>query len=150
MQENNHLLEFARNELKLINFDQSELYGPILELLKQSSKVCNNDSETMKQIVYMLVRLIDREPLSPITELDFELEYHSEGNNTVTIHRCTRYPYVYSMGDGKYWNDRAVVFRFADSAETDKMYLYQSGNNSKQEITLPYFPVETVKIIERN
>lgn len=148
MEENSHLLEFARQELKLTHFDQSELNTPILDLLEHSSKMCNNNPETMKQIVNMIIRLIDRSPLAPITEEDFEIETYVEGDRSLEILRCTRYPYLYKQ-DGKYWDDRAIAFRFSDSAETDKMYLYQTGMNSKQEISLPYFPSETIKVIER-
>lgn len=148
MQENNHLLDFARNELKLINFDQSDLYEPILELLKQSSKMCNNDPETMKQLCALLPRLIDRKPLSAITEKDFETETHVEGDRSVEILRCTRYPYLYKM-DGRYYDDRAVAFRRADSAETDRMYIYQTGNSSKQEVELPYFSREEVRVLQQ-
>jgi hypothetical protein len=149
MSHNEHLLEFARKELTLINFDQSDLYEPILEFLKQSSKICNSDPDSMKQLVNILTRLIDGLPLAPITAEDFELEYHHEGPNTFTVNRCTRHPYIYSDENGKYWNDRAVSFRFTDSDEVEKMYLYSARNNSKQEITLPYYPVEIVKTIER-
>jgi hypothetical protein len=95
-----------------------------------------------------LPRLIDRRPLTAITEEDFETETYSEGDRTVEILRCTRYPHVYKM-DGKYYDDRAVAFRRADSADTDRMYIYQSGNSSKQEITLPYFPSEEVRILQQ-
>jgi len=149
MSHNEHLLEFARKELKLIGFDQSDLHEPILEFLKQSSKICNSNPDSMKQLVTMLTRLIDHLPISPITKDDFELEYHHEGPKTFTINRCTRHPHVYCDEDGKYWNDRAVSFRFADSDEVEKMYMYSGRNNSKQEITLPYYPVEIVKTIER-
>jgi hypothetical protein len=140
-----NLLDFARNELKLIGFDNSDLNNPMLEFLQSAQNVCHNNPDTMKQIVNLLSKLIDRMPLSPITENDFELEHQDD---TITIYRCTRHPHIYSTGDGKYWNDRAIAFQFEDS--NDIMYLYSSKNNSKQEITLPYFPKETIKVIERN
>lgn len=93
-----------------------------------------------------ITRLIDRKPLSPISEADFEVETHTEGSRTVEIERCTRYPYLYKM-DGKYWDDRAIAFQKKDSAPGDRMYIYQSGNSSKQEVELPYFPSEEVKIL---
>jgi len=104
----------------------------------------------MKQLCSLLPRLIDQLPIAPITEADFAPEYHSQGDNTVTLHRCTRYFWVYRTEDGKYWDDRAVAFKFADSEGSDRMYIYQSGNSSKQEITLPYYPNQTIKIISKD
>jgi hypothetical protein len=141
------LLEFAKTELKLINFDQSDLYEPILSFLKYNAKECQNNTDTMHQVVNLLTKLIDNNLLSPITEDDFELEYQDD---TITIYKCTRHPYIYKDSNGKYWNDRAIAFQFDDNTNGDKVYLYQSGNNSKQEVELPYTPKETIKIIRRS
>ena len=139
-----HLRKYAERELELTGFMQSE-FGPVcLEFLEKCADIAGSDPENMKRICEILPRLIDRRPLSPITEADFETETHVEGDRTIEILRCTRYPYLYKQ-DGKYYDDRAVAFRRADSAETDRMYIYQSGNSSKQEVTLPYFPVERIK-----
>lgn len=145
-----HLLNYAKKELKITNFDQTDLGQTMLSFIEQSAKITDNDSESMKQLCCLLPRLIDQLPIAPITEEDFVPEYHSQGDNTVTIQRCTRYAWVYRTEDGKYWDDRAVAFKFADSADTDRMYIYQSGNSSKQEITLPYYPNQAIKIISRD
>ena len=141
-----HLLNYAKTELKITNFDKTELGDTILKFLEQSANITGNNSESMKQLANMLILLIDQKPISPITEEDFEVETHLEGDRTVEILRCTRYPYLYKM-DGKYWDDRAVAFRRANSAESDKMYIYQSGNSSKQEVELPYFPREEIRTL---
>jgi hypothetical protein len=57
---------------------------------------------------------------------------------------------LYKTSDGKYWDDRAIAFRFEDSLPSDKIYLYQGGYNSKQEVTLPYFPFNRTEIISRD
>jgi len=142
-----HLKKYAERELELSGFDQTEFGISALKLLDDLADLTQGDPETMKQLCGMLPRLIDRRPLTAITEEDFKTETHSEGDRSVEILRCTRYPYVYKM-DGKYYDDRAVAFRRADSADTDRMYIYQSGNSSKQEITLPYFPSEEVKTLD--
>ena len=149
MKNHDHYLEFAKKELALINFDQSDINEPMLAFLEQNSKICNNDATSMKQIINLLTRVVDKLPLSAITEEDFEPEHHSENGNSITIYRCTRYPHVYKM-DGRYYDDRAVSFKFADSAETDTMYLYQGVNGSKQEISLPYYPNPVIKVIARD
>jgi hypothetical protein len=141
-----HLKKYAEKELELSGFDQTEFGKTALKLLDDLADLTHGDSETMKQLCNMLTRLIDCRPLTAITEEDFEAETYSEGDRTVEILRCTRYPYVYKM-DGKYYDDRAVAFRRVDSAESDKMYIYQSGNSSKQEIELPYFPSEEIKTL---
>lgn len=145
-----HLRQYAEKELELIGFMQSEFGPACLEFLEKCANVADNDPENMKRICEIIPRLIDRRPLSPITESDFEAETHVESDRTVEILRCTRYPYLYCMPDGKYYDDRAVAFRRADSAETDRMYIYQSGQNSKQEVELPYYPSNRVKVISRD
>jgi len=143
-----NLINFAQTELNLIGFMDTSVGSSILTLLEDLVDISKGDTEVMKQILYLLPDLVDKKVVSPITENDFEIETHTEGDRTVEILRCTRYPYVYKM-DGKYWDDRAVAFRKADSAETDRMYIYQTGNSSKQEITLPYFPSEEVRTLQQ-
>jgi hypothetical protein len=142
-----HLKKYAERELELSGFDQTEFGKTALKLLDDLADLTRGDPETMKQLCALIPRLIDRKPLSPITEADFETETYSESDCTVEILRCTRYPYVYKI-DGKYYDDRAVAFRRADSAYTDRMYIYQSGNSSKQEISLPYILNEEVKTLD--
>jgi hypothetical protein len=140
--------KYAERELELSGFDQTEFGKTALKLLADLADLTKGDPETMKQLCGLLPRLIDRRPLTVITEQDFEVETHVEGDRTVEISRCTRYPYVYKM-DGRYYDDRAIAFRRADGTDTDRMYIYQSGNSSKQEITLPYFPSEEVRILQQ-
>ena len=139
-----NLRKYAKRELELSGFDQTEFGKTALKLLNDLADLTQNDSESMKQLCALLPRLIDRKPLAAITEEDFETETYTEGSKTVKIDRCTRYPYVYKM-DGKYWDDRAIAFRREDSAPNEKIFVYQSGHSSKQEITLPYFPIDIVK-----
>ena len=141
-----HLQKYAERELELSGFDQTEFGKTALKLLDDLADLTQGDAETMKQLCALLPRLIDRRPLSPITEADFETETYSEGDRSVEILRCTRYLYVYKM-DGKYWDDRAVAFQREDSRPGDRMYVYQSGNSSKQERSLPYFLVERLRKI---
>ena len=142
-----HLREYAERELELTGFMQSEFGPACLEFLETCADVAGSDPESMKRVCEILPRLIDRKPLSAITEADFEIETHTQGDRTIEIERCTRYPHLYKK-DGKYWDDRAVAFRRANSAESDRMYIYQSGNSSKQEVELPYFPREEVKFLD--
>ena len=68
-----------------------------------------------------------------ITEADFD----QDG-------RCARYEYIYRAADGKYYNDRAVVFKKG----LDSQYIYQGQNRSKREITLPYILHEDVVALD--
>ena len=142
-----HLNKYAERELELIGFMQSEFGPACLEFLDKCADVAGSDPESMKRICEIIPRLIDRSPLSAITEADFETETHSEGGRTVEIERCTRYPHLYKM-DGKYWDDRAVAFQREDSNPNDRMFVYQSGISSKQEVELPYFPKEEVRMLD--
>ena len=143
-----HLKKFAERELQLTGFDQTEFGKIVPMLLDEIADLTHGDPESMKQLCSILPRLIDKRPLSLITETDFETETQTEADRTLEILRCTRYPYLYKM-DGKYYDDRAVAFRRADSPETDRMYIYQTGNSSKQEVQLPYFPREEVRVIQQ-
>lgn len=142
------LNKFAEKELELSGFIETEFGEKVLELLDKLADISNNDPDTMIHLCSILPRLVNRMPLAPITEDDFELETHRAGDRNVEIFRCTRYPHVYKM-DGKYYDDRAIAFRLANSADTDRMYIYQAGNSSKQEITLPYFPNEEVRVLPK-
>ena len=139
-----HLREYAQRELELTGFSETKFGTTCLQYLDDLADVAGDDPESMKTVAGMLTRLIDKRPLSAITEEDFETETHVEGSRTVEIERCTRYPYLYKQ-DGRYWDDRAVAFQREDSAPGDRMYVYQSGKSSKQEVELPYFPVEQIK-----
>lgn len=79
--------------------------------------------------------LVDKKPTSVITENDFD-----EGG------RCTRYEYIYRDGHGKYYNDRAVVFKKSVD-DPNSQYLYQGQERSKKEIVLPYILREETRII---
>ena len=54
-----------------------------------------------------------------------------------------RYEYIYKAQDGKYYNDRAVVFKKG----SDTQYVYQGQRRSKREITLPYVLLEEIVLI---
>ena len=142
------LKSYAETELKLSGFDQTEFGETALRLLDNLVDLSKGDVDTMKQLCGLIPKLIDRKPLTAITEDDFEIETYSEGDQNIEILRCTRYPYVYSM-NGKYYDDRAVAFRRYNRPESDRMYIYQTTNSSKQEITLPYYPVEEVRVIQQ-
>lgn len=145
-----HLLEYARKELKITNFDQSELGNTILNFLEQSAKITNNDTDAMKQLVNMLVLLVEQRPISPITEDDVDEEIPLGNDSDEKMWRCSRYEHLYKTADGKYWDDRAIAFKFHDSAELDRIFLYQPTYNSKQEVTLPYYPSCQIKVINRD
>lgn len=141
------LKEFAKEELTRAGFMNSEFGNSCLDFLDKCSDITDNDTNGMKKLCELLPKLIDRYPISAITKDDFQDETHIEGKQVIVIRRCTRYPYIYEQ-DGKYYNDRAIAFQKLDSNKNDKMYLYQTVHNSKQEIELPYFLNEEIKIID--
>jgi len=136
--------QFAENELERAGFGETEFKDAVLHFLDAASKISNKDPSVIKQLTSVIHALVDHRVLTEITEEDFETETHVEGSRTVEIERCTRYPYLYKQ-DGRYWDDRAVAFQREDSAPGDRMYVYQSGNSSKQEVELPYFPQERIE-----
>jgi hypothetical protein len=149
MSTQNYLLDFATKELSLIGFDKIELGETMLKFLQQSSDLCHNDPQSVKQIISLLDRLVDRLPLSAITEDDFYEETYTEQDKSVLIKRSHRYPHIYQL-DGQYYDDRAVAFTTPGSAPGDKLYLYQGGQSSKQPVTLPYYPNEHLVELAEN
>jgi len=139
-----HLKKYVEKELELTGFNNTLFGKNAIELLENLADLTNGDINTMKQLCEWLPRLVERIPISPITEEDFQLEQH--GSDSLDVWRCTRYPHVYKTNDGKYWNDRAVAFKFSNSVGNDQMFLYRPGG-SKREITLPYYPVTEIQYI---
>lgn len=142
MEFRDYLKNYARNELKLIGFMESNLGPEILNFLDKCAIISNSDPAVMKQICSALPTLIDCKPISAITEDDFEIIDKSDSQELL---QCTRYPYIYKL-NGKYYNDRAVAFVYPDSKEDTKVYIY-NREGSKQEITLPYYLTEEVKVL---
>jgi len=137
---NQQLQEYAENELKLIGFMDVRLGKIWLDFLSELANISKNDKTTMKKICDMMPKLIDQEPLTSITEADFELETIENGKK---IERCTRYRYLYKI-DNKYYDDRCIAFK-TNSNETDIMYIYGGGYSSKQEVQLPYLPAKEIR-----
>ena len=126
------VLDYSKSELELIGFDKSVLSDVMLETIKKLHSVVGNQPSVMKSVLKMMSDLVDKKPISVITENDFD----ENG-------KCTRYEYIYRAKDGKYYNDRAVVFKKGN----DTQYVYQGQYRSKQEITLPYILHEEIVLI---
>lgn len=120
------VLNYSKSELELIGFDNSELGKIILETIKKLHGAVGNQPSVMKSILKMMSDLVDEKPISIITEDDFD----ENG-------RCTRCKYIYRTKDGKYYNDRAVIFK-RSWEDPSEQYVYQGQKRSKKEITLPH------------
>ena len=125
------VVKYSETELKLLGFDQTPLGPAIITFIKELHGVLGNQPSTMKSVTKQVGDLIDKKPIALITEKDFVDD------------RCVRYPYIYKDQDGKYYNDRAVVFKKGN----DIQYVYEGQHRSKQEITLPYFLREEIVLI---
>jgi|TARA_B110000305_G_C19139780_1_gene492913 hypothetical protein len=117
------ILQYSENEMRLLNFDKNGLSDVIIKFIKELHGHVGNQPVIMKSILKNIQDLIDKKPIALITEKDFVDDI------------CTRYEYIYKAQNGRYYNDRAVVFKKGN----DTQYIYQGQNRSKQEITLPYF-----------
>ena len=135
-----YLTEYAENELKIINFNKTNLGSTMIQFLQEAAELASNDPNVMKMMAQMLERLIDMEPISMITENDFVEEKRPDGK---IMARCTRYPHVYRAPDGKYYDDRAVAFKRKGDPEKTRQYRY-GKNGSRREISLPYYPSEQI------
>jgi hypothetical protein len=123
------VVQHSRRELELLGLHQVGLDDVVVEFIKDLHTKLGNQPGAMKSIANYVEQLIDKKPIAPITEADFD----QDG-------RCTRYEYIYRAGDGRYYNDRAVVFKKG----LDTQYMYQGQHMSKREITLPYILREEV------
>ena len=127
------VLEYSQTELELLGLNHVGLDAVVIEFIKGLHAKLGNQPGAMKSIVKYVEQLIDKKPIAPITEADFD----QDG-------RCARYEYIYRATDGRYYNDRAVVFKKG----LDSQYIYQGQNRSKREITLPYILHEDVVALD--
>lgn len=133
------IIEYSEKELETINFDKVDIGQTVLTLIKQSAELSNYDPNMTKNIIEIILLLIDKHPISPITEVDFEEQIFHENNKTKKIQKCTRYNSVYIDENGKCYDDNAVVF--IDKDNTGTRYYTPA---SKKEVKLPYFPRQEV------
>lgn len=140
------LLEYAKKEFACAKFDDTELSVAMLKFLEEAAKFTNNEPDNIKKLINILNLLVDMYPIVPITEDDFIEETQKLDYNMI----CPRYKYIYKTEDGRYWDDRAIAFKYKDDLNSPTMYVYQSGLSSKQQVTLPYYPGQRVEYIDRN
>jgi hypothetical protein len=127
------VLEYSQTELELLGLNHMGLDAVVIEFIKGLHAKLGNQPGAIKSIVKYVEQLIDKKPIAPITEADFD----QDG-------RCARYEYIYRATDGRYYNDRAVVFKKG----LDSQYIYQGQNRSKREIKLPYILHEDVVTLD--
>ncbi len=122
-----YILNYAERELKLAKLP---IVSSTLIFLKDLCNLTTCDPRSMLRFTHVLQNLIEMKPITPITEDDFEPQE--------TRHVCTRRSTVYRANDGKYYDDRAVVYHVKNRPDLGSMYIYQGTRSSKREITLPY------------
>jgi|SRR6056300_1116303 hypothetical protein len=127
------VLEHSQRELELLGLNRMGIDTVVTDFIKGLHAKLGNQPGAMKTITNYVEQLIDKKPITAITEEDFD----EEG-------RCARYEYIYRASDGKYYNDRAVVFKNGMSTQ----YIYQGQRSSKREITLPYILREEVVALD--
>ena len=127
------VLEYSKTELELLGLNHVGLDTVVIDFIKELHTKLGNQPGTMRTITKYVEQLIDKKPIAPITEEDFD----EDG-------RCIRYEYIYRASDGKYYNDRAIAFKKGLSTQ----YIYQGQRRSKQEIALPYVPSEEIQVLD--
>jgi len=128
------VIKHSETEIHLLGLDQTNLGPLIVDFIKNLQETLGNQPTAMKSILRTMINLIDKKPVAPITETDFVDD------------KCTRCSYIYKSKDGRYYNDRAVVFKKSYD-DPSSQYMYQGQQGSKQEITLPYVLREEIVII---
>lgn len=128
------VVKHSETELNLLGLDQTPIGPAITTFIKELHGTLGNQPGLMKSLLKQVGDLIDKKPLAPITEKDFVDD------------RCVRYPYIYKAQDGRYYNDRAVVFKKSYD-DLNSQYVYQGQMRSKQEISLPYILREEILLL---
>lgn len=128
------VVKYSKTELKLLGLDQTPIGPVIITFIKELHGTLGNQPGIMKSLLKQVGELIDKKPIALITEEDFVND------------RCVRYPYIYKDQDGRYYNDRAVVFKKSYD-DPNSQYVYQGQERSKEEITLPYTLRERIVLI---
>lgn len=128
------VVKYSETELKLLGLDQTPIGPAIITFIKELHGALGNQPGIMKSLLKQVGELIDKKPIALITEEDFVND------------RCVRYPYIYKDQDGRYYNDRAVVFKKSYD-DPNSQYVYQGQERSKEEITLPYTLRERIVLI---
>jgi hypothetical protein len=145
-----YLLDYAKREFKAANFDHTELSKSMLNFLEEAAEFTNNEPDLIRKLVDIFHLLLNRFPIVPITENDFVEEVYKEDDNPeYRIWRCTRYEHVYKTEDGRYWDDRAIAFKYKADINSHTIYSYQCDLSSKQQITLPYYPKQRIEYINK-
>ena len=129
-----NVIKHSEKELHLLDLDQTNLGPLILDFIKNLQQTLGNQPTVMKSILKITADLVDQKPITPITEADFVND------------KCTRCSYIYKSEDGKYYNDRAVVFKKSYD-DPNSQYVYQGQQRSKQEISLPYVLREEIVLV---
>lgn len=135
------LTEYAKQELTISGLINTDFGKNCILLLDSLIDISNSDPSVMKELCNIFPRLIDKMPITPITEEDFLIDPDPEGEIRAI---CIRYRHIYKHINGKYYNNRAKAFVYADDKLDNKIYT----SKSIQEITLPYIPVEQIEVIE--
>lgn len=149
MNSDKSVLEHAEHELFLIGVKDTPVGEILLSFIKEISPHSKNDHNVMQIYAEMLKRIFSKKILSPITEKDFEEQDFNTGHEVVKIKRCTRNPYVFQWLDGKYYNERGIVY-INPKDINHRMYIYDGKLHSKTEIYLPYDGEEKVVYIDDN
>jgi len=127
------VIEHTKRELKLLGLDHVGIDTVVVDFIEGLHAKLGNQPGVMKTVTNYTEKLIDKKPIAPITEEDFD----EDG-------RCIRYEYIYRASDGKYYNDRAIAFKKGLGTQ----YIYQGQRRSKQEISLPYVPSEEIQVLD--
>ena len=127
------VIEHTKRELKLLGLDHVGIDTVVVDFIEGLHAKLGNQPGVMKTVTNYTEKLIDKKPIAPITEEDFD----EDG-------RCIRCEYIYRASDGKYYNDRAIAFKKGLSTQ----YIYQGQRRSKQEIALPYVPSEEIQVLD--
>jgi hypothetical protein len=127
------VIEHTKRELKLLGLDHVGIDTVVVDFIEGLHAKLGNQPGVVKTVTNYVEKLIDKKPIAPITEEDFD----EDG-------RCARYEYIYRASDGKYYNDRAIVFKKGLSTQ----YIYQGQRRSKREISLPYVPSEEIQVLD--
>ena len=136
-----YMLDYAKVELDLINMTQSDLGKSMLNYLTELHRATSGNRMHMIAMIDMLCKLVKREPLSPITREEVNIESLTpEGNKVLGT---PRYQFLLQDTDGEYYDYRGTTFVNSKGQE------YYTGK-SKVKAVFPFYPTKNVVLDDVN
>jgi hypothetical protein len=133
------LAEYAKEELKLANFDKEDTEF-VLDLIKKFAEY-GHSGTSAPYFIHVFSRLASFKPIAPLTGEDSEwIDVTDQMERGMSVYQNKRCPIIFKEGESAY-NIEGKVFH--DSSG------YWTNRDSKVSIEFPYVVPDEPEIVER-